>query len=152
MSWLNPGTWLLYGALAAALVLGVWRLDVSRQAIGYDRAQAEYTTAALKATEAARTREQQLQATATKAQNDARTRETKLAADARNLRLERDGLRNDLAASQRELPSASCESVRRRAAAVTDVFDQCAGAIESLAGKADRHASDALMFEQAWPK
>lgn len=77
MNWLNPSTWLLYGALAAALVLGAWRLDVSRQQVGYDRAQAEYTTAALRATEAARAREQQLQA---EAANITKVKDEKIAA------------------------------------------------------------------------
>ena len=31
-------------------------------------------------------------------------------------------------------------------------FEQCAGRLEELAGKADRHASDALTLKQAWPK
>ena len=60
MSWLNPYRWLLYGGLIAALTLGAWRLDASRQAIGYARAQAEYSRAALKASEAARAKEQDL--------------------------------------------------------------------------------------------
>jgi len=69
---LGAGKWLLYGALAAGVLLGIWRLDVSRQAIGYSKAQAEYTAAALKASEAARAKEQALitqTATITKAKD-----------------------------------------------------------------------------------
>jgi len=51
LEWLNPGRWLLYGAFIAALALGIWRLDESRQAIGYARAQAEYAKQAEKADE-----------------------------------------------------------------------------------------------------
>ena len=47
LMWLNPGRWVLYGAFVAALLLGIYTLDKSRQAIGYDRAQAEHTAAAL---------------------------------------------------------------------------------------------------------
>lgn len=50
---LISGRWMLYGALIAALTLGIWRLDVSRQAIGYEKAVAKYTAAALKAEQAA---------------------------------------------------------------------------------------------------
>jgi len=48
MSWLNPYTWLLYGSLIAALLLGVWRLDVSRQAIGEARSDAAWIKATTK--------------------------------------------------------------------------------------------------------
>ena len=41
MSWLHPGKWLLYLALIAALILGVWRLDKWRQSIGYEKRSAE---------------------------------------------------------------------------------------------------------------
>ena len=52
---LNPGRWLLYGALIGALLLGIWRLDVSRQQIGYDHAKAECVAAADKANKQAQT-------------------------------------------------------------------------------------------------
>lgn len=41
MTWPNPSRWLLYAGLFAALLLGLWRLDVARQQVGYDRATAE---------------------------------------------------------------------------------------------------------------
>ena len=68
--WLNPGRWILYAALIGALCLGVWRLDQSRQQIGYDRAQAEYTAKALQASEAARAKEAQLQTNAARLSNE----------------------------------------------------------------------------------
>src|SRR3989337_2742343 len=99
-SLLNPGRWLLYGAFLAALLLGVWRLDVSRQQIGYDRAVTEYTAMALKAEQVARAKEQSLQAQVTKAENEAKTRETKLAASAAATRRVADGLRSDPVAAR----------------------------------------------------
>ncbi len=57
MSWLNPGRWLLYAALVAALLLGIWRLDESRQQIGYDRATAEQAVRDKAADAAARDKE-----------------------------------------------------------------------------------------------
>lgn len=50
---LNPYRWLLYPALVGALLLGAWRLDVSRQQIGYDKAKAECMAAADKANQLA---------------------------------------------------------------------------------------------------
>jgi len=42
MSWLNPYTWLLYGSLMAALLLGAWRVHHNIDQGGYDRADAEW--------------------------------------------------------------------------------------------------------------
>jgi len=84
--------------------------------------------------------------------NDAKKREQLARAAAAGARTERDGLRDDLAAAQRDLPGAAPAACIERAAALSAVFEQCAGRLEELAGKADRHASDALTLEQAWPK
>jgi len=46
LAWLNPGRWMLYLALAGAVVLGVHELDKWRQQIGHDRAVAEYAAQA----------------------------------------------------------------------------------------------------------
>lgn len=84
--------------------------------------------------------------------NDAKKREQLARAAAAGARSERDRLRDDLAAAQRDLPSAAPSACIERAAALSAVFEQCAGRLEELAGKADRHASDALTLQQAWPK
>jgi hypothetical protein len=84
--------------------------------------------------------------------NDAKKREQLARAAAAGARSERDGLRDDLAAAQRDLPSAAPAACIERAAALGGLLDQCAAAYQELAGKADRHVSDALMLEQAWPK
>ena len=82
LMWLNPGRWVLYVAFVAALLLGIHTLDKSRQAIGYDRAQAEHTAAALVASEAARAKEQVLQTKVTKVANDYQAEKRRRAADA----------------------------------------------------------------------
>jgi len=43
VTWLSPTRWILLAVVFAALTLGVWRLDVSRQAIGEARADAAWT-------------------------------------------------------------------------------------------------------------
>lgn len=151
-SWLNPSRWLLYGGLIAALVLGyfAWadHIGDAREAT----VRAEYTAAALVASEAARAKESAWQTQLQKAKNEATKRQKKLAADAAALRTERNGLRDQLATAGRQLPGASCGSVREYAAALNAVFDQCSGAIEGLAGKASGHAADSLMLFEAWPQ
>lgn len=57
MTWLHPGKWLLYAAFIASLLLGLWRLDVSRQQIGYDKREAEQAKKDEAATDAAREQE-----------------------------------------------------------------------------------------------
>jgi len=84
--------------------------------------------------------------------NEARKRETVARVAAAGARTERDGLRDDLAALRANLPGASADACRERAATLSELFDQCAGALESLAGKAQRHADDTLTLEQGWPK
>lgn len=152
MRWLSPGRWLAVAALLAALIAGYGLWARHMQGIGYNKARAEYTAAALVASEAARNKEASWQTQLQKANQDATIRQTKLAADAHTLRAERDGLRDQLATAGRQLPGSSCGSVREYASALNTVFDQCAGAVEGLAGKADGHASDSLMLKQAWPK
>src|SRR3972149_6340367 len=151
-SLLNPGRWLLYGAFLAALMLGVWRLDVSRQQIGYDRAVAEYTKIALKAEQAARAKEQSLQAQILKAENEAKTRETKLAASAAATRRVADSLRSDPAAARRDIASASRAAVDRYSQTASAVLEECTREYETLAGTTAGIASDALTLLQAWPR
>lgn len=71
------------------------------------------------------------------------------AAVARN---ELDGLRDDLKNLRANLPSLAIGACRERAATVSELFDRCAGTLEDLAGKAQRHADDTLTIQSAWPK
>lgn len=61
----------LYAALIAALVLGAWRLDVSRQAVGYDRATAEQAVRDKAADAAERKKEADWQTKIDEVSNDA---------------------------------------------------------------------------------
>jgi hypothetical protein len=152
VSFLLPWRWLLGGAIAAALVAGMWQLDKSRQSVGYDRAVSEYTTQALKADQAARQREQALQAQVTKAQDEAKKRETKLSADAATARLINDGLRDDVAAIRNSLPGLARDAVNRYADAASVVFAECADRYSELAAKADAIASERQTLIDAWPR
>lgn len=139
-------------ALLAALAFGLWQLDKSRQSIGYDRAVAEYTAQALKADQAARAREQALQAKVTKAQDDSKLRETKLAADAAASRAAANGLRDDLATIRNSLPSLARDAVNRYADTASVVFQECADRYSELAAKTDAIASERQTLIEAWPR
>lgn len=138
LAWLNPGRWLLYGAFVAALLLGIYTLDKSRQAIGYDRAQAEHTAAALVASEAARAKEQVLQTKVTKVANDYQTEKRRRVADAA---VNADRLRElenalALAADTDTAPPSGADDPRdaiiRQCASSLVILD---GDFKSLAGK-----------------
>jgi hypothetical protein len=155
MGLLDPKQWLLSIGLCVAAVIGVtfWagRLKDEGYNAGYSKATADYTAKTLVAEQAAREREQALTLKFTGALNESRKREQRLRIDGDALRSERDRLLRDLAASTSVIPTASCDAVRKRAAALTDVFGECATQLEELAGKADRHASDSLTLQQSWP-
>jgi seryl-tRNA synthetase len=152
VSFLLPWRWLLFGLIAAALITGVLQLDKSRQSIGYDRAVAEYTAQALKADQAARAREQALQAKVTKAQDDSKLRETKLSADAAAARRAVSGLRDDLAAIRASLPNLARDAIERYADTASVVFQECADQYSALAAKVDAINSERQTLIDAWPR
>ena len=81
----------------------------------------------------------------------AQVRLSAMARSAAAARNERDGLRDELAASRSQLPDASCTSVRQYAATLSSVFGECAAETGGLAEKAGGHAIDTLKLQEAWP-
>lgn len=152
LAFLNPGRWLLYLGLCAALVAGYYFWADHIGNVREAKVRAEYTAQALVAEQSARAREQALQSQVTKAQNDAQARQIILVADTARIAAVNNSLRDQLAAARNQLSSASCDSVRKYASTVNDVFGECTAKYSELAGKAQGHASDSLMYEQAWPK
>ena len=140
------------GVLAVALMAAIWKIDKSRQTIGYNVAVAEYTAQALKAEQDARIREGILQLQVSKAQNDSKIRENKLAADAANARSAADSLRNDLTAVRSSLPRLTRDAVDSYAATASIVFEQCVNEYSDLAAKTDGLASDRQTLIDAWPR
>jgi hypothetical protein len=114
--------------------------------------RADVAEAGQKAEEANRKRERELNGKLQKAQNESRQREQTLRAAADLARSERDGLRNAIDAGGRDLSDAPRAAIIERATTLGALLDQCATAFEGLAGKADRHASDARLLLDGWPK
>ena len=85
------------------------------------------------------------------AQNVARTRETALRRDADSARTELDSLR-DKSAAALLIARSSHDACNIAANAQAVVLTQCATELQTLAGAADGHASDALTLRDAWPK
>ncbi|MBP7483939.1 MAG: hypothetical protein KA781_01370 [Aquabacterium sp.] len=160
-------TWLIRAAIAAAVVAGIifaytnWRdsLIAEGDAQGAARVQAKWdkdkierAAETLKAVAQARAQEQAHTQKVQEALNAANTRAKKSQAAAAAARRVADSLRDDLDTARANLPGASCASTRDYTSTLQAVFGECAREVERLAGSAQGHASDALTFEQAWPK
>lgn len=152
MSWLSPGRWLLYGALLITVWLGVMGLDQARQAIGYNKAQAEHTTLALQASEAARAKEADWQAQLQKANQDAKIRTNKLQADAAVATAASNSLRNDLSTLRANLPTLTRQAVEHYADTASELLTDCGRRYQDMASQADKHAADQQTLEASWPK
>lgn len=152
LAWLNPGRWVLYAAFIAALVLGYFAWADHIGDVREAKVVARYTAA----TAAESARNEKITADLQKRKDDAllqanaRANANKAAAD--RLAAANVGLRNDLADQQRNLSTASSDAVRQYATTANTVFGECSAAIERLAGEAAGHATDSLMYQQAWPK
>ena len=145
---MNPWALVIAAAIAAT---GAWQTQnwrYGKQLAEIRATQAENTTAAVKS---AMDKTVAMQSKKDEAIRDAQIRETALRADVRAVAAQRNGLRNELATARRDLPGASCDSVRGYAKTVNTVFEQCTARLEGLAGETQGIASDALMLIKAWP-
>lgn len=153
-------TWITGGVAALAIAAaGVQTVRLAGEKQDFADARAEWNAGKLKQTEQLaaanaenRRFEQRRQSMVMEATNARTKREETLRRDAAGVRTELAGLRNDLTRSAANLPGASCDAVRKRVSAAENVFEQCAGRYSGLAETAGRHASDSLMYQQAWPR
>ena len=137
------------GAMATSCVQTT-RLSVEKSSITAERLG--YAKAALKAVEVAQAETLRLQGIKDEALKKANTRANANKVAAAAAATERDSLRDELAAASAKLPSLSHQACLARADAISAVFDQCAGAYQGMAGKAQGHLSDAMTLDEAWPK
>ena len=141
-----------FATLLFAIWMGFEYAQHRAEQRGYNIAQNEYTQKALIASEAARKRERELQTQMEIAQHEARSREVSINAAADAARAESNGLRRELTTISDRLSKASADSLRQYARTANVVLQQCIDRYSELANKADKHASDTLMLQQAWPK
>ena len=152
LAWLSPGRWLLYIALAAALVAGyfAWADHIG------DVREAQVLAKIEKLRAAENAKNAQITADWQKGKDDAlidankRAQANKAAAD--KLAAANRGLRDELTDQRRKLSTASIDAVRQYAATANSVFGECSAEVERLAGEASGHASDSLMYQRAWSK
>ena len=135
-----------------ALLIGLWASAAHMEGVGYARAKAEYTQAALTATEVSRTKEQSWQAQNTKASNDSKKRETKLLAGIAAADRQSSGLREQLEATRLSLPGLTRDAVEHYATTAGAVFSECTERYSSMATETERVSIDYQTFVASWPR
>lgn len=147
-----PYRWLALALLVSAFGALCWfKGEVHGEAklTAYQLAESQATVKA-QAAAAAITRAQQQRKDDALAQATQRAQRAEAAAS--SARAAGDGLRHDLTQARSDLSRATVDAVRKYAATLSAVFDECSAEVERLAKAADGHASDSLTYQQAWPK
>lgn len=139
-------------SLAASAAFAGWTVQGWRMETRLAEVRTEYANAQVRAVEKANAETIRLQAQADAAAKQHAARSAKMAHDAARARSERDGLRDELAASRVQLPDASCASVREYSATLSTVLGRCTDRLERMAEAASGHAIDSLNLQEAWPK
>lgn len=147
-----PYRWLALALLAAALVGFGWLKGAEHGERRLEQHKLAEQVQINKGLKAAAAKTAAWQAQKDEALREATKRAQVNADAAAAARDESRGLRDQLAAADAALSVAADAAVRKYAAAVNAVFGDCADAYLGMAEKAGGHASDALTFEQAWPK
>lgn len=154
MALLSPKAW---GALVLAAILA-FSLFFARQS-GKASVRAEWNVekiAQQQASAAAESENRRMEAArqskVIEAQNAQAKRTQVLQVAAAGARAESDGLRDDLARNTANLPGASVDACRRYGATANAVLGEMAAEGGGLAEAAGSHASDSLMYQEAWPK
>ena len=144
-----PTPYLLAGALAVGLLTG-WTANGWRLNGKIDEMVLEHTQAVQVATQKALDETTRMQREKDNAVAQAQAQAKSNAAAASSARAERDGLRDDLAASRTTFADSSHTSLAAYADTLSVVFEQCTREYLELAAKADGHALDTTTLFTAW--
>jgi hypothetical protein len=144
-----PNPYLLAGAIGVGLLTG-WTANGWRLNGKIDEMVLEHTRAVQVATQKAldETNRMQREKDDAVAKAQAQAKSNAAAADA--ARLERDGLRDDLAASRTTFANSTHTSLAAYADTLSVVFEQCTKEYSDVAAKADGHAADTSTLFNAW--
>jgi septal ring factor EnvC (AmiA/AmiB activator) len=144
-----PNPYLLAGAIGVGLLTG-WTANGWRLNGKIDEMVLEHTQAVQVATQKAldETTRMQREKDDAVAKAQAQAKANAAAADA--ARAERDGLRDDLAASRTTFADSTHASLAAYASTLSVVFEQCTKEYSDVAAKADGHAADTSTLFNAW--
>ena len=144
-----PTPYIAAGALAVGLLTG-WTANGWRLNSKIDQMGLEHTQAVQVATQAALDETIRMQREKDNAIAQAQAQAKSNAAAADSARAERDGLRDDLAASRTTFADSSHTSLAAYASTLSVVFEQCTKEYSDVAAKADGHALDTTTLFTAW--
>jgi hypothetical protein len=144
-----PTPYIAAGALAVGLLTG-WTANGWRLNAKIDGMVLEHTQAVQVATQKALDETTRMQREKDNAVAQAQAQAKSNAAAADSARAERDGLRDDLAASRTTFADSSHASLTAYASTLSVVFEQCTREYLELAAKADGHALDTTTLFTAW--
>jgi hypothetical protein len=144
-----PNPYLLAGAIGVGLLTG-WTANGWRLNGKIDEMVLEHTQAVQVATQKALDETTRMQREKDNAVAKAQAQAKSNAAAADAARAERDGLRDDLAASRTTFADSSHTSLAAYADTLSVVFEQCTKEYSELASKADGHAADTSTLFNAW--
>jgi hypothetical protein len=144
-----PTPYIAAGALAVGLLTG-WTANGWRLNGKIDEMVLEHTQAVQVATQKALDETTRMQREKDNAVAKAQAQAKSNAAAADAARLERDGLRDDLAASRTTFADSTHTSLAAYADTLSVVFEQCTKEYSELAAKADGHAADTSTLFNAW--
>jgi hypothetical protein len=144
-----PNPYILAGALAVGLLTG-WTANGWRLNGKIDEMVLEHTQAVQVATQKALDETTRMQREKDNAVAKAQAQAKSNAAAADAARLERDGLRDDLAASRTTFADSTHTSLAAYASTLSVVFEQCTKEYSDVAAKADGHAIDTTTLFTAW--
>ena len=152
---LIPGlyTYAATAIVAGALAFGAgWQTQEWRYGKQIAGIQAQRATALASANQKALDDTIKMQRTKDDAIKAAEQRAKTQAANAANARADADRLRGTLYDFRASLPNASTAALIARADTAAELFGACVDEYRSVAESADRHAADAVMLFEAWPK
>lgn len=144
----------LIASLAAA-VLGLatgWKVNGWRLQSQIDGMVAKHTEALANANADALAKYAAMERRKQEALDESNKLAQRNAAAARAAGLERDRLRDQVAAATARLSTSTCPSVRDYSATLSFVLGECAAEIEGLAKTTDGHALDVRTLINAWPR
>ena len=144
-----PNPYLLAGAIGVGLLTG-WTANGWRLNGKIDEMVLEHTQAVQVATQKALDETTRMQREKDNAIAKAQAQAKSNAAAATAARAERDGLRDDLAASRTTFADSTHTSLAAYADTLSVVFEQCTREYLELAAKADGHALDTTTLFNAW--
>lgn len=154
MALMSPKAWMAI-ALSIALAFSyafIYRAGKATVRADWNKANADQLATDLAAEQENRRMESLRTAKVIEAQNANTKRNQALQIAAAGAAAQSSSLRDDLAAIRADVSSATLNACRARAAALTTLLGDMEAAGAGMAGKAQGHANDSLMYQEGWPK